>query len=201
MSNIVELMESRRLLSASLSTLISEAGAVESGDKNLGSEYTALTKTIAADDKAIQKVEGKASASDKSLLHTLTGDEKTGKGALKKIVGSTTSVLKRDGLPIVAVLKGLSKKPGNAALESKLVADANKLKADTSTQQAILNADATNLNTVASTDLTAISTANASTSGAVATAKSDVSTGTGGLQSEVTTLFSDLTQFENDATS
>jgi hypothetical protein len=199
MNGFFESMESRRLFSASLGTVARDVAAVEGSDKAVEADYTALTKTAAADVKAIKTVEGKASTSDKALLKTLVSDEKSSGGAFKKLNDSTTGVLKRDGLVVIAVLKALVKKPGNAALESKLAADANKVKADTSTQQAVLLSDAATINTLATADLSAIATANSATGAAAMTATSDVSAETLVLGNAVNTLFTDLGHFTTDA--
>jgi hypothetical protein len=190
---MIESMESRVLLSASVSVISGDLAAGSAALTTAKADLKSAVKTAAADIKAFKTdVKGeKLTAPQKSALSSLEKAEASDAAKLNSVIGKTLATGTVRGAQLEADLKSLSAHPTSAKIQAKVTAALTKLQGVFSTTViATLENDASTAISVVDTDLTAVGTAIPSTAAAAATAESD-------LTKDLNTFSTDATSVEN----
>ena len=195
MWDLVEPLETRRLLTASAGQVGADGAIATAEMKVINADLTALGKRVAADVTILKTATKSSTAANKALVKTLAADEKSTIAAVTRDTKSFESLIKRDGLAIFADVKKVDAKPTNVKLQEKLTAAIAKFNADSAGKQTLLTNEAATVNTKADADLNLISAALPSTQPAVTTAAANVAAGTGTVQGDFSTLFRELNTF------
>ena len=153
MAHFVESLESRRLLSASgaVGVLQADGKALAADVKALGKTEIANLKLVAADVKAAGN-----SKIAKAPIKTLDVGSKAAFNLLSKGTSKTLSSLTRDVKKGEALVRQLTRKPGNATAEAKLSAVIMTLQTDASTGLATITTQLAALGTADSTNIVAV---------------------------------------------
>lgn len=157
MSRFIQSLESRRLLTATTSSLAAELTTVNTNASAVKADLTTLQSTAKADMKAIATDLKGSAKTNVPLLRKLQGDENRW---LTKIKNNTNVLLHAAPLSAKGVADGdaFLAAPTNLSLQSKIVGDVNALNVATNAPLSALTADIPS--TAVSADLTALTTAN-----------------------------------------
>lgn len=204
MSQFVESMESRRLLSASGLAIVGDEVQLVSDARSIRSDVQHFGRSLKNDEKVIQSdLRGLPdNATNRGLVGTLRTDVRNGIGKLQRDVANLIRVGSSDARRALADGIALFFNPNNSGAQSRLANDIVRLQNETATPIATVLSDATSFQTKVAQDLTAISsanptnaalgthanTANTDTASALAAAQNDVHK----VQTDVATLLHDL---------
>jgi hypothetical protein len=144
----------------------------------------------------------KVATSDTALLKTLQATTKGGVGSLTKQTAALISSGTREALPILSLLKKLSKSPGNPTVEGKLSTQATGLVANITTRVDAIFSSADTFATTAFGELNALAAANSSdakTQTDVSTLETDFSNGATNAENSLNTLLAGANTFLTDA--
>ena len=155
MSGLVESLESRLLLSASLETVKADVHAFRADAKAIIADFrNEVTKPLNADVKTLKAdLKTIGTAADKTVGLRFLGDVRSGSKLFSKGSHALVTLANKDVNKIVAAYTRLMHKPGNAVFQAKLTAAVNALQTDVlPAVQRVLDAE-TSLQGTATTDL------------------------------------------------
>lgn len=207
MSQMIESMESRRLLSASVAVITGDLEALAADARAAKIELPAALATSKADLKAlkvdvataVKQLTKTQKVADKKVLNTLVKAESKDLAKYKSKAAAIFSSVDRSGKTLVAELKSLVKHPGNKAIEKKIVASLGKLEnAFSSPTVATLELLVSTAIGDIDTNLNALATAIPSTQADVTTAESHFATEQTELDTGLTTTATDITKLVGD---
>ena len=163
MSQHIEDLESRRLLSVSAAVL-ADGAAIKAENVAIKAHATSFAASVKTKNKALMADLKRLHAltTDQARLTTLKHDETNSATIIKKDAAILSTVTTKDYMKVIADLRKLSAHPGNADLEAELAVDTGALSTGTSTNSATLVTAYTSAQGLIDADLTDIAAANGS---------------------------------------
>lgn len=220
MSPIVQSLESRCLLSASLpqviagtvlqyltgsngTTIIADEGALVGDARSIRSDVRHFDSLLKNDARVVQAdVRGLPSnAANRTLVGTLRTDVQQAISTLGKDASNLIRVGSSDARKALADGIAVFFKPNNSAARSRLAADITRLQNDTAAPIATILNDATTFQNRVSVDLTALANANPANSALhthAQAANADTSTALATARADVSKVQGDLTKLLHD---
>jgi hypothetical protein len=193
MSQMIESMESRLLLHASVSVITQDLGVLTADGAAAKADLIAALAVAKADVKTIKAdvVAARPTKAQRAVLQTLQKDESAATAKYKKTISAILSAGTRDGAKLETALKSLLKHPSSLAVQTKVAVNLAAL------QSAFSSAVVTPVETDASNTVTAVDTDLDAVAAAVPSTTTDVGTTEGHFATDLITLSTEATAIQS----